>query len=126
VAAVDDAPGRYDVGLDSVGGRTTAAVLRKLHGHGLLVWFGQAGRTEARLDFLDWTGGESATIRKFSYADSDVGDGEDLATLVRLVAQDRLHPEIGLTADWSETGRVIRALLDRRVRGNAVLTVCAA
>jgi hypothetical protein len=45
---------------------------------------------------------------------------------VRLVAQDRLHPEIGLTADWSETGRVIRALLDRRVRGNAVLTVCAA
>jgi len=43
--------------------------------------------------------------------------------LVELVANDRLHPEIGEIADWSETPRVLADLRDRKVRGNAVLTL---
>lgn len=35
------ATGRFDVGLDSVGGQSTATVLTKLTHHGLLVWFGK-------------------------------------------------------------------------------------
>jgi hypothetical protein len=50
-------------------------------------------------------------------------DGEDLATLVHLVATGRLHPEIGEIADWIDTPRVLTAVRDRRVRGNAVLTL---
>ena len=42
---------------------------------------------------------------------------------MRLVAGGRLHPEIGLQADWHETPDVLVALSERRVRGNAVLTI---
>jgi NADPH:quinone reductase-like Zn-dependent oxidoreductase len=126
IERVADAKGPFDIGLDSIGGSSTAAVLRKLHDHGLLIWFGQASRVAPTLDFLNWSGGSSATIRKFSYTDSTICDGDDLATLVHLVAMGRLHPEIGMSAAWSETNDVIRALVARRVRGNAVLTLRAA
>ena len=34
-----------------------------------------------------------------------------------------LHPEIGATADWTDTPGVLAAVRDRRVRGNAMLTL---
>jgi NADPH:quinone reductase-like Zn-dependent oxidoreductase len=115
--------GGFDIGLDSVGGPSTAAVLRKLTDRGLLVWFGQAGRTAPTLDFFDWTGGSSAMIRKFLYTESDTSVADDLATLVRLTAAERLQPEIGLVAGWDDAPRVIEAMVARKVRGNAVLTI---
>jgi NADPH:quinone reductase len=117
------ATGRFDIGLDSVGGPSTSSVLSKLTDCGLLVWFGQASRTAPTLDFFDWTGGSSATIRKFLYTDSDTPVADDLATLVRLVATGRLHPEIGVVADWHDTPQIIEAMVARTVRGNAVLTI---
>jgi NADPH:quinone reductase len=120
---VELAEGPFDVGLDSVGGASTGAVLRRLRDDGRMVWFGQASREPPQLDFFDWSGGANATIRKFHYAESDVSDAEDLATLVRLLASGRLHPEVGFRADWTATADAIDALLAREVRGNAVLTV---
>jgi NADPH2:quinone reductase len=117
------ASGRFDVGLDSVGGQSTASVLGKLSDRGLLVWFGQASRTAPTLDFFEWSGGSNATIRKFLYSDSDTPVADDLATLVRLTTSGCLHPEIGLVADWKKTPRVIEAIVARKVRGNAVLTI---
>ena len=63
------------------------------------------------------------TVKHFPHWISDVPDADDLATLVRLVADGRLHPEIGRTADWADTAAVLADVYDRRVRGNAVLTV---
>jgi NADPH:quinone reductase-like Zn-dependent oxidoreductase len=120
---VADATGPYQIGLDSVGGDVTAALWAKLTEDGLLVWFGQASRVPATLDFFDWRGGMSGTIRKFAYTESDTTDADDLATLVRLVHAGRLHPEIGLVADWEHTAEAIEAMVGRTVRGNAVLTV---
>lgn len=120
---VADAPGPYQIGLDSVGGDVTATVWAKLTDDGLLVWFGQASRVPPTLDFFDWRGGLSGTIRKFAYSDSDTTDADDLATLVRLVQAGRLHPEIGLVADWEHTAEAIEAMVGRAVRGNAVLTL---
>lgn len=117
------ATGHFDIGLDSVGAASTAAVLRKLTDHGLLVWFGQASRRAPTLDFFDWCGGSSATIRKFLYTDDATHIADDLATLVRLTATGRLHPEIGLVDDWDETPRALAAIVKRTVRGNAVLTI---
>jgi NADPH:quinone reductase-like Zn-dependent oxidoreductase len=65
----------------------------------------------------------SVTIRQFSYYDFDTPYGEDLAILVRLVATGRLHPEIGRVADWSDTAATLTDLYQRRIRGNAVLTI---
>lgn len=123
ITDVELARGPFDVGLDSVGGACTQAVLRRLTQTGTLVWFGQASRTPPTLDFFDWTGGSSATIRKFHYLDGAEAVADDLATLVALTAAGRLSPEIGFLADWSETGDALGELVGRRLRGNAVLTI---
>ena len=124
VTSVHDATGPYDVVLESVGGDSLPAALARLVPGGRLIWFGQAARTPVTLDFFSFFAGPvEAAIRHFDYTVSDVSDGADLATLVRLVAEDRLHPELGTVRDWAETANVIADLRGRRIRGNAVLTV---
>ncbi|WP_042427624.1 zinc-binding dehydrogenase [Streptacidiphilus anmyonensis] len=124
VGRVEDAEGPFDLVLESTGGPNLAAALARLAPRGQLLWFGQASREPATVSFFDLLRGPvSATVRHFSYADDDRPYGTDLATLVRLVAQDRLHPEIGLVRDWSETADILTDLRERRVRGNAVLTL---
>jgi NADPH:quinone reductase len=122
--SVTDASGPFDVVLESVGGDSMAAGLQRLRPGGLLIWFGQASRQPATVSFFDLLyGATSATIQHFSYADSPVPYTDDLAILVRLVAAGRLHPEIGRIAGWAETGAVLTDLRERRIRGNAVLTI---
>ncbi|GGR66988.1 MULTISPECIES: zinc-binding dehydrogenase [Streptomyces] len=121
---VTDARGPYDIVLESTGGRALSDALARLAGRGTLIWFGQAGRVPATLDFFDFFNGpESAVIRHFHYLDADTRLGDDLATLVRLTAEGRLHPEIGRVADWAGTATALTDLRDRRIRGKAVLTL---
>lgn len=79
-----------------------------------------------KLDYFDWDGAMSVTIRKFNYLDSTHSEADDLATLSRLVAGGRLHPELGLVQNWSTTDDAITALVNRQIRGNAVLTIRSA
>ena len=124
VTSVRDASGPFDIAMDSVGGDSLPEALSRLAPGGLLIWFGQASRIPVTLGFFDFFAGpDQATIRHFDYTASDRTDGEDLATLVRLVAEGRLHPEIGVVRDWADTAEVIDDLRGRRIRGNAVLTV---
>ncbi|MFE6765516.1 zinc-binding dehydrogenase [Streptomyces sp. NPDC057689] len=124
VTSPADAEGPYDVVLESVGGDSLPAALARLAPGGLLVWFGQASRTPVTLDFFDFFKGPAqARIAHFDYTRADTAYADDLATLVRLVAGGRLHPEIGSVRDWSRTADVVADLRARRVRGNAVLTV---
>ncbi|MFA1549645.1 zinc-binding dehydrogenase [Actinomadura chokoriensis] len=114
------ARGPFDVVLESTGGPALPAALSKVRPGGLLVWFGQVSRTPATLDFFDLLNGpERVAIQHFHYAGAPYG--ADLAALVRLVEQDRLHPEIGRTADWAETAATLVDLRERRIRGKAVL-----
>ncbi|MZD04165.1 zinc-binding dehydrogenase [Streptomyces sp. SID5785] len=116
--------GPYDVVLESTGGATLPLALARVRRGGTLIWFGQASRTPVTLDFFDFFAGpESATLRHFHYMDFPESFAEDLAALVRLVAGGRLHPELGRVADWSETAATLADLRDRRIRGNAVLTL---
>ncbi|MGD9985482.1 zinc-binding dehydrogenase [Pseudonocardia sp.] len=115
--------GPFDVVIESVGGDVLPQAWARLAGRGLLVWLGQASREPVTLDFFDWSGAESGTLRKFSYADSDSGEGDDLATLVRLVHTGRLHPEIGDVRPWSDTCAALADLVARKVRGNLVLKI---
>ena len=104
ITDVDAAEGPFDVAIESVGGTTTKAVWHKLKQDGLMLWIGQASRTPPQLDYFDWEGAMSVTIRKFNYLNSTHSEADDLATLVRLVANERLHPEIrngrGLGEHW--------------------------
>ncbi|MBE3009206.1 zinc-binding dehydrogenase [Microbispora sp. NEAU-D428] len=121
---VADARGPYDIVLESTGGASLPIALARLARRGVLIWFGQASRTPATLDFFDFfSGPESAVIRHFHYLDAGTPLGDDLATLVRLTADGRLHPEIGRVADWADTATALTDLRDRRIRGKAVLTL---
>ncbi|MFJ9865221.1 zinc-binding dehydrogenase [Streptomyces sp. NPDC101165] len=121
---VADARGPYDIVLESTGGQALPLALARLARRGTLIWFGQASRTPATLDFFDFFAGpESAVVRHFHYLDADTRLADDLATLVRLTAEGRLHPEIGRVTDWADTAATLTDLRDRRIRGKAVLTL---
>jgi NADPH:quinone reductase-like Zn-dependent oxidoreductase len=121
---VATARGPYDIVLESAGGRSLPVALARLAGRGTLIWFGQASRTPATLDFFDFFAGpESAVIRHFHYLDAGTSIRDDLAALVRLTAGGRLHPEIGRVTDWADIATALTDLRDRRVRGKAVLTL---
>ena len=123
VRSLEDAIGPYDVAFESVGGSSLPQALKLLAKGGCLIWLGQASRMPSQLDFFDFFAQTGATIRHFDHDDSAVPDSRDLATLVHLVASDRLHPEIGVVADWTQTAAALRDLRERRVRGNAVLRI---
>jgi NADPH:quinone reductase len=124
VTSVQDAEGPFDVAIDSIGGDVFGQALIKLDRDGLMLWYGQAGLQPARADFFALpTGPVDVTIRSLHYWTEADRDAEDLTTLVDLVAAGRLHPEIGERAAWTDTPRVLAAVRDRRVRGNAVLTI---
>lgn len=59
------------------------------------------------------------TIQHFHYAGAPYAS--DLAVLVGLVEQDRLHPEIDRVSDWAQTAETLVDLRERRIRGKAVL-----
>lgn len=124
VQEIAAAHGPFDLVLESVGGAMLQQALVTLRKRGTLIWFGQASREAPVIDFFRfWEGPASGIIRHFDYTDCDTSDGQDLQTLVALVAAGHLHPEIGVTADWRETDQVLSALRGRGIRGNAVLTV---
>lgn len=124
VTDVEQAPGSFDVAMESVGGLSLPAVRRKVRPDGLIIWFGQASLHPPTLDFFDWVdGGAGAPIIQFHYQRTSTQDGNDLRTLVRLTDTGRLHPEIGSTQPWEHTADVITAIRDRTLRGNAVLTI---
>jgi len=124
VRDVAGASGPFDLALESTGGAALAAAVDLLVTGGTLIWFRQASRTPATLDFFTILGGpQTVTIRSFAYWDAPGGYGQDLATLARLVATGSLHPEIGRVAGWADTAATLTDLYQRRIRGNAVLTV---
>ena len=117
---VEDAEGPFNVAFESVGGQSLEAALTRMGEGGTVIWFGRASGEPAKLDF---SVPANVTIRHFIYWRQGASDSADLETLVRLVAGGHIHPEIGLQADWHETPDALVALRDRRVRGNAVLTI---
>jgi NADPH:quinone reductase len=124
VADAASTEGPFEVVFESVGGASLEAAVKRVAPHGTLIWLGQASREPATLDFFEVVGAAPyASIVPFSYWRTGASDADELATLVRLVAAGRLHPEIGLQADWRQTPDVLVALGERRVRGNAVLTI---
>lgn len=121
---VGEASGTYDIVMESVGGAVLPVALARLAPDGLLIWFGQASRTPVTLNFFDFFAGPvDARIRHFDYTRGATPLTADLETLTRLVAEGRLHPEIGTQRPWTDVAHVVAALRDRQIRGNAVLTI---
>lgn len=119
---VREAGNGFDVGMDSVGAESLAQVRRRVDPRGSILWFGQASRTPATLDFFDWVDGTAAApITQFHYETSDRPLQRDLTTLVELVTNGRLHPVVDRLRPAAEADMAIDFLRARRILGNLVL-----
>jgi NADPH:quinone reductase-like Zn-dependent oxidoreductase len=116
----------FDLILESVGGHSLAAALRRVAPQGQVVTFGDSSGepvTFGARDFYRSTGASLYAFLVFAELDRSGTGSADVERLARLVAAGKLDPGISVEASWRESGPVLEALLDRRVKGKAVLLV---
>lgn len=113
--------GPYDIVIDTLGGKSLSTALTLLETDGVCVNVGAAGDPEATLQSRL----EAAKKGPFLVPEIErmLNAAKDLGRLAQMVAEDRLHPQIGLEASWTEVAKVAQSLLDRRIAGKAILYV---
>ena len=116
----------FDVILESVGGASLAAALARVAPWGTIVTFGNSSSEETTFDvspFYALPGARLIGLRVFDEVDRQGSGVRDLRLLAERVAAGRLDTQISVTRSWREAGPTLEDLLERRVRGKAVLTI---
>ncbi|HWF72710.1 MAG TPA: zinc-binding dehydrogenase [Solirubrobacteraceae bacterium] len=117
----------YEVILDAVGGSVLGAAVGRVAPGGTIVSF--AATTPEPVSFPTRAlfgrapGARIYGLYIFTELARTGTGARDLRRLAELVAAGRVDPQIDLVAPWTQAGKAIEALLDRRVNGKAVLTV---
>ncbi|HEY1277282.1 MAG TPA: zinc-binding dehydrogenase [Thermoleophilaceae bacterium] len=117
---------QFDLVLESVGGAVLSNAVRRLAPGGTVVSFGDSSAEPVDFRARDLFRRGGASIYGLFVFHEMVGRGGpagDLELLARLVAEGRLDPQVSVEESWRETGAAVEALLERRVRGKAVLRV---
>jgi len=124
VTGIDAAEGPFDLVLESVGGASLARAL-ELVGHlGTVVTFGNSSREDTTFRANAFYGPGTRRLYGFLIFHREaVPYARDLELLAGLVAAAELSTGVTLTTPWHEANEAVRALLDRRVEGKAVLEV---
>jgi NADPH2:quinone reductase len=115
-----------DVILESVGGASLAAALGRVAPGGTVVAFGFSSGEPTTFDvssFYPHAGARLYALRVFDEIAHRGSAVPDLRFLAEEVAAGRLDTQISLSSSWREAGAALEALVERRVRGKAVLTV---
>ena len=122
---VDPQGPRYDIVIESVGGATLAAAMTRLNPWGIAVSFGISSGEDTTFNVFLLSPGRRPALRLRVFDDLDRHDSavRDLTFLASEVAAGRLYTQVGLTSSWTEAAAALEALLERRVRGKAVLTI---
>jgi NADPH:quinone reductase len=125
VFEIEDLEEPFDLILDAAGGPSLEAAVRLIAPGGDIVVYGNSSDTPAQVSFSDFRGHALARITAFFVYESGASPtfGEDLQTLADMVADGRLHPQIGLEVPWTEANSAFEALANRRVNGKAVLLI---
>ncbi len=116
---------KYDLVLDSVGGRTLGTALVALERGGVAVTLGVSASAEVTFDARTFFVGGHATLYGF-YLFVEVGAepaGGGLRRLAELVAGGQVSPHVSLERPWAEIAQVAQDLIARRFPGKAVLTL---
>jgi NADPH2:quinone reductase len=116
----------FDVILESVGGPSLAAALERVAPAGIVIAFGISSGEPTTFNvagFYNRRGARLYGLRVFDELDRHKSAVRDLRFLAEEVAAGRLDPQITLRRSWRDAGEALEALLERRVRGKAVLTV---
>ena len=118
---------RFDVIVEGVGGATLSAAIRRVAPLGTVVSFARSDEADVTFPtsalFRDAPGASVHGLYVFPELGRRNGGGADLARLARLVADRELDTQIHREGSWREAPAAIRALLDRRIAGKAVLYV---
>ena len=116
---------KYDLVIDSVGGRTLGTALAALRRSGVCVTLGVSASAEVTFDAREFfVAGRTTLYGLYLFTEllsepASVG----LRRLADLVASGQLAPHISLERPWTEIGQVAQDLMARRFPGKAVLTL---
>ena len=126
VIGLDPEGAAFDLLLESVGGASLAAALTRVSDRGIVVSFGNSSSEPTTFDARSFYRRGGPSLRGFfvtyELLEGQIGTAE-LARLVALASSGRLRTEIDLQVPWTEAASAVAALLERRVRGKAVLTI---
>ncbi|HKE53245.1 MAG TPA: zinc-binding dehydrogenase [Actinomycetota bacterium] len=118
-----------DLVLESVGGSSLAAALTRVSADGTVVSFGNSSNEHTSFDARVFYRRGRPTMRGY-FVTHELLDGrlgtEQLAELVELVVTGRLLTDVDLRVPWTEAATAIQSLVERRVRGKAVLLIGSA
>ncbi len=122
ITDIQKADGLFDLILESVGGSSLAAAVRLVAPEGTIVVFGNTSGEDTTINFQSFVGHQGARLTPFfSYlSGSPASFGIDLASLVSLIEEGKLNPQIGLEESWLRLGQTAAALRDRQVNGKVV------
>jgi NADPH:quinone reductase-like Zn-dependent oxidoreductase len=116
---------KYDLVIESVGGRTLGTALAALQRGGVCVTLGVSASPEVTFDTRSFFVAGRSTLyglylfTEFGAEPASVG----LRRLADLVAAGQLAPHISVERPWTEIGRVAQDLMARRFPGKAVLAL---
>lgn len=116
----------FDLIVESAGGGSLAAAIARVAPRGVIVSFGNSSGEPVTFDPRTfYRKGGPALLGFFvtgELLEGRVGTAQ-LAALAALVAEGRLRSHIDVRLPWTEAAGAIDDLLERRVRGKAVLTL---
>ena len=116
---------KYDLIVESVGGRTLGTALAALQRAGVCVTLGVSASAEVTFDAREFFVAGRSTLYGF-YVFTELGNESasvGLGRLADLVAAGQLSPHISLERPWKEIAQVAQDLMARRYPGKAVLTL---
>jgi len=120
-AVTEDSPEGQDVILESAGGASLDQALAKVALGGLILVFGNSSKEPSKLDFRDFAGRDHVRVQSFFSAHYEHLAGDNLRTLLGLVADGRLEVQVGLETPLDEVNDALDALDRRLVSGKAIL-----
>jgi NADPH2:quinone reductase len=123
IDSLDDAPGEYDLVLESVGGPVLLAALKRLGPLGHIVLLGTSSREPAAVSISSFRPHVRQTLHPFWVYGSGEPVNEDLAALLQLMSRGKLAPLVGWEGSWEQLPEAMNALRERRVSGKAALTI---
>ena len=116
---------KYDVVIESVGGKTLGTALAALERDGVCVTLGVSASPEVTFDTRTFFVTGRTTLYGF-YLFTELGRepaGLGLRRLAELVAAGQLAPHVSVERPWKDIAQVAQDLMSRRYPGKAVLTL---